>query len=86
MRRYAAIFAVMLIFIGSVCMPIAANVDEGTDVNAVSEESMPETNDEQLESERGNGALQVYMLAGSVIGAMVVVAFIYKKKDEIRYL
>lgn len=30
--------------------------------------------------------LEVYILAGAVIGAMVIVTLLYKKKDEIRYL
>lgn len=77
----------MLIFLFSACVPVAANADTVADDSAVPDASVSETSsDADIDAGSGNGALQVYMLAGSVIGAMVVVALIYKKKDEMRYL
>ena len=52
------------------------------------EQAMPD--DQEIVSKQGESiigkSLHIYILAGAVVGAMAVVAVLYRKKDESRYL
>ena len=76
------IFALMLALLLCFMMPFGVLADteneEATDAEAQTEDKSEEGGAERY--------FQVYILAGAVIGAMVVVTVLYKKKDEIRYL
>ncbi|MBO7148397.1 MAG: hypothetical protein J6V93_00925 [Clostridia bacterium] len=78
-KRLFALFLVLVLCL-SLCFGVcAAETDP-----AEPEEKITEVVSEE-ETETGK-YLEVYILAGAVIGAMAIVTLLYKKKDESRYL
>lgn len=75
------IFALVLALWLCLAMPLGVFADTETQAADVEEETVEQTEESGFER-----YFQVYILAGAVIGAMVVVTVLYKKKDEIRYL
>ena len=78
-KRFVVLFLAIALCL-SLCFCVCATESDTIETDAELSE---------LVSEKEDGTtkyFQVYILAGSVIGAMVIVTLLYKKKDEIRYL
>lgn len=78
----------ILIFVFSLC---AVLVLSGTpcfaaDTSAEYESEAVEVEKDTSEVGAAENAIGIFVLAGSVVGAMVAVTLMYKKKDEGRYL
>ena len=98
---YAACFAAVLLTVlfSALCVPVAkAYSGEAEDSGvfaAERDESLPETAEQnaagyqEADNVGENGiysAISAFVLAGTVIGAMVIVTVLYKKRDETKYL
>jgi hypothetical protein len=70
------VFAVILLF--SFAVSVCADTEAVSETAEV--EKAPENNGALMKN------MQIFMLVGAVVGALVLVAFMYKKKDEARYL
>lgn len=83
MKRALAFVCVIFLLFSlafSVCADTSA---ESAEVSETVETESQEIDEEDSALMKN---LQIFMLVGAVIGAMVIVALMYKKKDEAKYL
>lgn len=83
LRRVSALLSAILICI---CMQIGVIADTETSAADNNQMTEPAETEDFARDETFDKNVQIYILVGSVIGAMVVVTLIYRKKDEIKYL
>lgn len=85
--KFVAILLICALMLVFATFATCATSADATDEYVQSYESDTEMVSEDVEGEKdADGHLQAYILTGSVVCALVTVTFIYKKKDEARYL
>lgn len=77
-RLLIVILALLLLF--SFAVSVCADTEAVSETETEKAEETTENNTALMKN------LQIFMLVGAVVGALVLVAFMYKKKDEARYL